>query len=69
MPADQKKRVKAQSLGPGRGVNVSVSKTQLEKAGVDPDADLEVARYVFEGDGTIRLRFYEQTSDNEVNSE
>ena len=67
MAPENKKRVKAQSLGSGRGVNVNISKGMLEDAGVDPDADLEVSRYVFEDDGTIRLRFYE--SDNTEESE
>lgn len=65
MAPENKQRVKAQSLGPGRGVNVNISKGQLEQAGLDPDGDLEVSRYVFEGDGTIRLRFYESGDSDE----
>ena len=52
-----KKWVSVNSLGDDRGVTVTIGKSQLEAAGLDPDADLEVNRYVFENRGEIRLRF------------
>lgn len=55
------KRVKAVSQGEGKGVNVPISAQQLRDAGVDPDADIEVNRYVYDTDrAEIRLRLYEQ---------
>jgi len=54
-------RVKAQDLGEGRGVNVSLSRRHLEEAGIDPDADIEVNRYAYDDDSesVVRLRLYE----------
>ncbi|MFY4815484.1 hypothetical protein ACOJIV_22715 [Haloarcula sp. AONF1] len=55
--------VNTQSLGDGRGVMVAIGKAQIEKAGFDPDEDLEnlqVNRYVFENDAKIMLRFREK---------
>lgn len=58
------KRVSAVSQGEGRGVNVPISAQQLREAGVDPDAELEVNRYVYDTDrAEVRLRFYEQGDD------
>lgn len=56
-----KRTVNATSQGEGRGVNVPISAQQLREAGVDPDADLEVNRYVYDTDrAEMRLRFYEK---------
>lgn len=58
------KRVSAVSQGEGKGVNVPISASQLEEAGIDPDADIEVNRQVFDTDrAEMRLRFYEQEDD------
>lgn len=46
-------------------MNVNIPKGMLEEIGVDPQADLEVSRYAFEDDGTVRLRFYEEDDDDE----
>lgn len=54
---DAKDWVTTQSLGDGRGIMVSIGKAQLREAGLDPDRDLEVNRYVFDGSKEIRLRF------------
>lgn len=41
------------------GVLIPIARKQLIQAGLYPDdPDLEVSRYVFEDDQTIRLRFY-----------
>lgn len=63
MPPETKKRVNLMNQGEGRGQAVPLSRSQLEDAGLDPDADLEANRYVFEDDGTIRIRLYEQEDD------
>jgi len=57
----EKDRVKAQSQGETRGVLVPLSRSQLKEAGIDPDADIEVNRYVYDTDrAEIRLRLYEE---------
>lgn len=63
MAPENKKRVKLQDLGAGRGKTVSLSRTQLEEAGLDPDAEIEANRYVFDNQNRaeIRLRLYEVT--------
>jgi hypothetical protein len=63
MAPETKKRVKLQNLGTGRGQNVPLSRSQLEEAGFDPDANLEANRYVFDDRGEIRIRLYEQESE------
>jgi len=60
------KRVNANSQGEGRGVLVPISRTQLEEAGVDPDGDIEVNRYVYDTErAEIRLRLYEKDAGGE----
>lgn len=62
MAPEKKKRVKLSSLGTNRGQTVPISAGQLRQAGLDPDADLEANRYVFDNaeaeHGEIRLRIY-----------
>lgn len=62
MAPETQTRVKLQDLGTGRGQNVSLSRTQIEEAGFDPDAHLEANRYVFDS-GEIRIRLYEQEKE------
>ena len=60
-----KKRVQAVSQGDDRGVLVPVSRSQLEEAGLDPDAAIEVNRCVYDTDrAEMRLRFYEAEDDS-----
>jgi hypothetical protein len=59
-----KRRVKAVSQGDNRGVLVPISRSQLEDAGVDPNSDIEVNRYVYDTDrAEIRLRLFEQDEE------
>lgn len=59
MAPEQKKRVALSDHGEGRGQSVHLTRSMIEKAGLDPDADLEANRTVLgEGNGSIRIRIY-----------
>ena len=61
---EAKERVKLMDLGKGRGQAVPLTREQIEKAGLDPDAKLEANRSVLGKDSqAIRARLYEQTEE------
>lgn len=45
----------------GAGILVPIARSQLREAGIDPDADIKVNRFVYDSErAEMRLRFYER---------